>query len=454
MSTINYSGIDQLFPIAGQDNDSQGFRDNFATIKTGLQTAHDEITELQTKSILVQKISPDTGPVVNDLQSSMITSGSYKDFHREIYTHLPGDTIGLDVTLGDYQIVTLNGETSTITFSGWPQASTLSNGLCPRVIVEMTCAPARAFVNPSLIATAGTIKYIGGMPSLRLTKDADAVAIPKIIEAWSPDEGVTVYVRYIGEFMNASNGLDPIPNAVFNGDVTLDGNDALLSVPFGEVSASIITAVTTANLGNTTVYDLNVTNGALLNAVTVNGAITAQGAVSIAGAFTTTANTTLGNLASTASADIIRFNGVPKFPIVTSAQRDTLSTVKEVGMIVFNSDNNCLELCQNDATWRRLDPESGIEQLTTGNAVNLTKETSWFATSGASTATLSAGFEGQIKRFVMTAESGNMVITLDVGVRGWGGAGTMTFNDIGDGCTLQFVNGKWYCVGNNGVVLA
>jgi hypothetical protein len=33
MSTIDDTSIDQTFPVAGQDNNSQGFRDNFSTIK-------------------------------------------------------------------------------------------------------------------------------------------------------------------------------------------------------------------------------------------------------------------------------------------------------------------------------------------------------------------------------------------------------------------------------------
>lgn len=39
MATIDTSGIDEAFPIAGVDNDSQGFRDNFAAIKTALASA-------------------------------------------------------------------------------------------------------------------------------------------------------------------------------------------------------------------------------------------------------------------------------------------------------------------------------------------------------------------------------------------------------------------------------
>jgi hypothetical protein len=48
ISTItNYShNIDTLFPVPGQDNDSQGFRDNFANIKQSLNIAATEINNL------------------------------------------------------------------------------------------------------------------------------------------------------------------------------------------------------------------------------------------------------------------------------------------------------------------------------------------------------------------------------------------------------------------------
>jgi hypothetical protein len=48
-STItNYSNsIVAEFPIAGADNDSQGFRTNFTQIKSALRTASTEISDLQ-----------------------------------------------------------------------------------------------------------------------------------------------------------------------------------------------------------------------------------------------------------------------------------------------------------------------------------------------------------------------------------------------------------------------
>jgi hypothetical protein len=52
MSNINYDAIDALYPIAGRDNDSQGFRDNFSYIKTGLAVAASEIADIQSKALL------------------------------------------------------------------------------------------------------------------------------------------------------------------------------------------------------------------------------------------------------------------------------------------------------------------------------------------------------------------------------------------------------------------
>lgn len=97
---------------------------------------------------------------------------------------------------------------------------------------------------------------------------------------------------------------------------------------------------------------------------------------------------------------------------------------------------------------------SSSENLTTGSAVNLAVTASYFSTSGASTATLGAGTTGQIKTFMMLADGGDMVIT--VTNAGWqsSGTGTITFDNIGDGCTLQYITNKWFCIGNNGTIFA
>ena len=46
-SAITTTNIDVTFPVPGADNDTSGFRNNFGAIKTALDTAHSEISDLQ-----------------------------------------------------------------------------------------------------------------------------------------------------------------------------------------------------------------------------------------------------------------------------------------------------------------------------------------------------------------------------------------------------------------------
>jgi hypothetical protein len=94
------------------------------------------------------------------------------------------------------------------------------------------------------------------------------------------------------------------------------------------------------------------------------------------------------------------------------------------------------------------------EDLAASAAASLAVNTSYFITAAAETATLAAGVKGQIKVFAMYTDGGDMVIT--VANAGWktSGTGTITFDTIGDACTLQYINNKWFCIGNNGCVFA
>jgi hypothetical protein len=94
------------------------------------------------------------------------------------------------------------------------------------------------------------------------------------------------------------------------------------------------------------------------------------------------------------------------------------------------------------------------ENLTSGGSANLSVTASYFSTTGASTATLYSGINGLIKTFMMVSNGGNMVIT--VSNAGWkiSGNGTITFDTIGDSCILQYIAGKWYAIGINGVTFA
>ena len=70
-SAITYTGIDEEFPVPGQDNDSQGFRDNFSQIKTGLETAKTELTDLLTSVARTDTANDFNGNNIEDIFSEI-----------------------------------------------------------------------------------------------------------------------------------------------------------------------------------------------------------------------------------------------------------------------------------------------------------------------------------------------------------------------------------------------
>ena len=116
---VTADAIDELYPVAGQDNDSQGFRDNFNYIKTALQVAADEIASLQDNVVL--KGDLDGGAAVdNNLGGNEIYNGSYHDFHGTVYSG--GSVSGSqDISIADAPMHTyiLTADTNFI-FREWP----------------------------------------------------------------------------------------------------------------------------------------------------------------------------------------------------------------------------------------------------------------------------------------------------------------------------------------------
>ena len=82
-------------------------------------------------------------------------------------------------------------------------------------------------------------------------------------------------------------------------------------------------------------------------------------------------------------------------------------------------------------------------------ATPLTTHATYYNTgAGGETSTLATGTEGQIKVLAMESHGGgNMVVT--VSNPAWSGS-TVTLSAQGQACTLQYIDSKWYCIGNNG----
>jgi hypothetical protein len=126
MSTINTNGINVNYPVPGVNNNSQGFRDNFAAIRTNLNTAGTEITDLQNKVVVKSALANTT--VNNDMANTLISNALTRSFRASTY-NLGGaisGTILINASLGDVQYGTIAGNT-TIQFAGWAPTGTQSN---------------------------------------------------------------------------------------------------------------------------------------------------------------------------------------------------------------------------------------------------------------------------------------------------------------------------------------
>jgi hypothetical protein len=99
---------------------------------------------------------------------------------------------------------------------------------------------------------------------------------------------------------------------------------------------------------------------------------------------------------------------------------------------------------------------TGTDTVANLGAVSLTTATSLFDVGNANqTANLAAGVNGQVKVLALVSKgTGNVTVT--VSNAGWktSGTGTATFTVLGQACTLQYFNSKWYCIGNNGAAFA
>ena len=149
MSQINTNGINTNYPVPGQNNSSQGFRDNFAQIKNGLNTASSEITDLQNKVVL--KAAMNNSVLNNDMANTLISNAATSGWRSTTYNlgnALVG-TVLVDVNKADVHYGTVTGNL-TLQFGSWAPVNTES-----KVVVKLTVANTDAVISlPSQVVSS------------------------------------------------------------------------------------------------------------------------------------------------------------------------------------------------------------------------------------------------------------------------------------------------------------
>jgi hypothetical protein len=114
-SQVNPNNIDGTYPVAGQDNDSQGFRDNFTNIRNNFTYVKAEIEDMQNKAVFKSALSNTT--LENDLLGNAVVGASLTGY-RETYNNIGAvsGAITVDFATGNFQKITLSG-TTTLSFN-------------------------------------------------------------------------------------------------------------------------------------------------------------------------------------------------------------------------------------------------------------------------------------------------------------------------------------------------
>ena len=190
-SLINFAAINENFPVAGQDNDTQVFRDNFDTIKTNFSTAKTEITDLQDN---VARTDGD-----NDFLYNIVGSVTLNDAYlrkKDYGAAIVAGTQDVSFKQAMYHVIKFGANTS-LSFSEFPTGAVDATGLgqIGKATLELYGdGTARTITFTTSGATV--IKKINfPVGTLTVTSATD----PVIIEVWQHSDTV-IFMNYLGLF--------------------------------------------------------------------------------------------------------------------------------------------------------------------------------------------------------------------------------------------------------------
>jgi hypothetical protein len=269
-SNINFTDIDENFPVAGQDNDSQGFRDNFSTIKTSLNNAKSEIETLQTNTA---KTNED-----NDFNNSLVSFAKFKANSYQTFDTIQFTTSGtIDWDDGHFQNVTVAGN-ATITLDSFPANSQYGH---MRLSIRSNNSDTRTITFEA--AQSGTLRLNPSWPESNATLVISSDTTPTIVDVYTTDSGATVFLEYVGKFNTASAGPDVIPFSTLTitndlsvgGNTTIQGNLTVTGTLGQEIEGTIDDIANIGNVEITTLADgdflsFSDADGAWVNTGTIN----------------------------------------------------------------------------------------------------------------------------------------------------------------------------------------
>lgn len=281
MSSINPNNINGSYPIAGQDNDSQGFRDNFTNVKNNLTFAKTEIEDLQTNAILKTGLAGTT--LNNEMNYAQIKGAQLIKTVETIKDWATQTSVEISFADGHYQKVTTGGPFTISAFTNWP-----TSGLYAKLRLEIVITtPSTDTVTLPSAVSVGLTNIIGAVGQTITFSAAGSY----VFEFTTYNAGTTITIddltrshdNIAGDFTitgNVTRGGATIDTGYQYSAATSDFNDTVgasvsrviynpagtlakgtLTLPAGNVEAKVVTVSSTQTI---TAFKVNPSFGTTL----------------------------------------------------------------------------------------------------------------------------------------------------------------------------------------------
>jgi hypothetical protein len=181
-TTSNYiSKIDQEFPVAGQNNDSSGFRNNFKNIKSALTYVDQDVNDLKINSVKLIG--------TNDFNNSIIKRVILQNSSIMVYDdtgNIQINDVQLDYANGSYQKIQLSGGMHMITVTNWPVGAQSGS----IILSVITNGSANTYINFNAV----NLTSLGPDPLPMML----AAGTEQFFELWCDGDANNLFVRGLG----------------------------------------------------------------------------------------------------------------------------------------------------------------------------------------------------------------------------------------------------------------
>jgi hypothetical protein len=219
-SQVNPNNIDGTYPVAGQDNDSQGFRDNFTNIRNNFTFTKAEIEDLQNKAVLKSALLNTV--LSNDFAGNAIVNPALTSW-RQTYNNIGSvsGSVTINFINGNFQKITMSG-TTTLTFI-FPSNTTNQYASVKLWVSNPNASYTLSFPNSLNLGDTDTIAGFSGntitFSSAEISNSTDY-----FFEVFTVDGGTTLGIRDLGRNRTkALSGLEVNGNLTADGDLITNG---------------------------------------------------------------------------------------------------------------------------------------------------------------------------------------------------------------------------------------